>query len=101
MQDERTRVDAGERGNAVAVQPVGPGGTARLPHDDAPRVGLRRLRTGSGDAVVPDHGSGEADELARVARVGDGLLVAGHRRREGRLAERERRRTDTPASEDL
>src|SRR5437764_3088155 len=101
MQDERTRVDAGERRDAVAVQPVGPGGTARLPHDNAPRVGLRRLRAGSGDAVVPDHGRGEADELARVARVGDDLLVAGHRRREDRLAERERRRADTLAAEEL
>ena len=28
------------------------------------------------------------DDLARVARVGQGLLVAGHARREDRLAER-------------
>ena len=42
-----------------------------------------------GDAVVPDHRRREADELLGVARVGDDLLVAGHRGREHRLADRE------------
>src|SRR2546423_2711318 len=101
MQDERTRVDARERGDAAAVQPVRPGRTTRLPHDDAPRVGLLRLRATRRDAVVPDHRCGEADELSRVARVGDDLLVARHRRREDRLAECVRRRTDALAAEDL
>src|SRR6266545_4829259 len=47
------------------------------------RLGARRLH-----AVVADHRRGEADELLREARVGDDLLVAGHRRREDRLADR-------------
>ena len=51
-----------------------------------------------GDAVVADHRRGEADDLLGVARVGDDLLVAGHRGREDRLAERDarRRRRDSP-----
>ena len=53
-----------------------------------------------GDAVVPDHRSGEADELLRVARVGHRLLVAGHRGREHRLAEGGARRADRSAAED-
>src|SRR5205814_1860125 len=51
-------------------------------------------------AVVADHRSGEADELAAVARVGDDLLVAAHRRREDRLAERGAGRADALAAED-
>ena len=55
------------------------------------RARVRPLRLGAlvGDAVVADHRRREADELLRVARVGDDLLVAGHRGREDRLAERE------------
>ena len=51
-----------------------------------------------GDAVVADHRRREADELLGEARVGDDLLVAGHRGREDRLAERRspRRATDSP-----
>ena len=55
-----------------------------------------------GDAVVADHRRGEADDLAAEARVGDDLLVAGHRGREDRLAEtraraRRRSRRGTPS----
>src|SRR4051794_38040601 len=60
----------------------------------------RRLRACCFDAVVADHGSGEADELLREARVGDDLLVAGHRRREDRLAAGEAGCADRVARED-
>ena len=53
-----------------------------------------------GDAVVADHRRGEADDLAAEARVGRDLLVAGHRGREDRLAERRRRRADALAAKD-
>ena len=49
--------------------------------------GVARLAPLVGDAVVADHRRREADELLRVARVGDRLLVAGHPGREHRLAE--------------
>ena len=60
--------------------------------------GAVRLGAPLGDAVVADHRRREADELLGVARVGDRLLVAGHRGREDGLAERDARRaaTDSP-----
>src|ERR1051325_10573229 len=63
---------------------------------------LRRLRLGAlvGDAVVADHRRREADELARIARVRDRLLVAGHARRKDGLAERAPRGRDGAAAED-
>ena len=52
------------------------------------------------DAVVADHRRREADDLLGVARVGDDLLVAGHRGREDGLAEREALGADRLAAED-
>ncbi len=76
---------------AALEQPVGPRGPARLAHEDGARVRARRLRARLVDAVVADHRRREADELLREARVGDDLLVAGHRGREDGLAAREAR----------
>ena len=75
------------RDDAVLAQPVRPRGTLRLAHDDALHVGAGRLRAALADPVVADHRSREAQDLLRVARVGDELLVAGHRGREDGLAE--------------
>ena len=72
-----------------SCEPVGPGGTARLAHQHCARVRPLRLGAPLGDAVVPDHRRGEADELLRVARVGHDLLVARHRGREDGFSERE------------
>src|SRR5262245_57079750 len=63
-------------------------------------MGARRLGARRSDAVVPDHRRREADDLVRVARVGDDLLVAGHRRREDGLAERVAVGADGLAAED-
>ena len=53
-----------------------------------------------GDAVVADHRRREADELLRVARIGDRLLVAGHPGREDGLAEGDAVGGDRAAAED-
>ena len=92
MEHERARVDAGERDDAAAREPVRPLGPARLAHHDAAHVRRPRLAALVGDAVVADHRRREAEDLLGVARVGDDLLVAGHRRREDGLAERDARR---------
>ena len=52
------------------------------------------------DAVVADERGGECEHLARVARVGDGLLVAGRRGREAGLAGGDPGRADGASSED-
>src|SRR6266516_1475524 len=100
LQHERARVDAGQGDEPALVQPVGPGRTARLPHQDRPRVRSRRLRPPLRDAVIADHRRGEAHELLREARVGDDLLVTGHRGREHRLTNCEAVRPDRLATED-
>src|SRR5262249_39339567 len=62
--------------------------------------GPGRLGAPLGDPVVADHRRREADQLLREARVGHDLLVAGHRRREHRLADREPVGRDRLATED-
>ena len=99
-QHERARVDAGERDDPALGEPVRPLGPARLAHQHRLRVRARRLGATGGDAVVADHRRREADELLGEARVGDGLLVAGHRGREDRLAEGDALRADRLAAED-
>ena len=81
-------------------EPVRPGRPARLAHDNRARVGRRRLRARLLDAVVSDHRRGEGDDLLGEARVGDDLLVAGHRGREHGLAEGEALRADRFAGKD-
>ena len=88
VEDERARVDPGQGDDAAVVEPVRPARSSGLAHHDGAGVGGRRLRPDRSDSVVADHGRREADDLIRVARVGDDLLVAGHRGREDRLAER-------------
>jgi hypothetical protein len=65
------------------VLPVDP-----LAHDHRARVDAVRLHVLGRHAVVPDQRVREDDDLAGVARVGDGLLVAGHRGVEDDLTER-------------
>ena len=57
-----------------------------LAHHD--RAGVRRVgfHEGLGDAVVADHRIRVGDDLPAVARVGQRLLVAGHRGVEDDLA---------------
>ena len=57
-----------------------------LAHDHRARVDPVRLHVRRRHAVVPDQRVGEDDDLAGVARVGDRLLVAGHRGVEDDLA---------------
>ncbi len=73
----------------------------RLAHDDAAHVDAVRLAAVVGDAVVADHRRREAEDLLGVARVGDELLVAGHRGREDGLAEGDALGAHRPAGEDL
>ena len=94
---ERPRVDAGERDDALLAQPrreLGP----HVAHDDALALHAVGLHPRLVDAVGADQRVGEAEHLRDVARVGDRLLVAGHRGREAGLAGRRRpgAPTETP-----
>ena len=60
----------------------------------------RRLGPALRDAVVPDHRRREAHELFGEARVGDDLLVTGHRSGEDRFADGEALGADGVAAED-
>ena len=100
LEDERARVDPAERDDAALVEPIRPRRPASLTHQDRARVGLGRLGAALGDAVVADHRCREADELLREARVGDDLLVAGHRSREDGLPHRKALGRNRVAAED-
>ena len=63
-------------------------------HDDALALHALRLHPRLVDAVVADQRVREAEHLRDVARVGDRLLVAGHRGREAGLAGGDARRAD-------
>ena len=91
--DERARVDLLERDDTAAGKPAGPGrpGTS---HHDALRPDPARLEQRLVDAVVADERRGEGQHLPGVARVGDGLLVAGRGGREAGLAGRDPGRPD-------
>jgi hypothetical protein len=99
LPDERARVDAFERDDALAGEPLGPR-RPRLPHHDSLGLYALRLMAARVDAVVADQGIGEAEDLRDVARIGRGLLVAGHRGREARLTGGDSRRADGEAGED-
>ena len=88
-QNERARVDAGEPDDPVLGEPPVHSGPRASRMSTAFAWAPADSERAVGDAVVPDHRRGEADELLREARVGDRLLVAGHRGREDRLAERD------------
>ena len=83
-----------------AGEPARPLLAGGLAHEHRPRVRRGRLGARGRDAVVPDHRCREADELLRIARVGDDLLVARHRGREDRLPEGDIVGADRPAVED-
>ena len=97
--DERTRVDLLQRDDAAPREPVRPVGP-RAPHHDALGPDLARLEQRLVDAVVADERGGEREHLARVARVGDGLLVAGRGGREAGLAGGDPGRADGASGED-
>ena len=61
-------------------------GRRDLAHHDRARVRRVGLHERLGDAVVADHRIRVGDDLAAVARVGQRLLVAGHRSVEDDLA---------------
>ena len=87
------RVDPGDGGHTVASQEAveaaaGPPvavAAGEVAHDHAPAMGTGRLRVGAVDAVVADVGIGEGDDLARIRRVRDHLLVPAHHRVEDHL----------------
>ena len=66
-----------EVGEGLAGAPVGDEG-GEFADGEGAGVGLAGLVILRGDAVVPDHGAGEGDDLAAVGGVGEDLLVAGH-----------------------
>ena len=96
---ERSRVDLLERDDAPLCEPGRPG-RPRAPHHDALGPHPARLEQPLVDAVVADEGRGEGEHLARVARVGDRLLVARGSGREARLARRHAGGADRAAGED-
>ena len=79
------REEVGERlGRAPVARPAG-----EVAHDDAAAERAPALVVVGVRAVVADVRVGERDDLARVARVGDDLLVAGERGVEHDLAGRD------------
>ena len=74
-----------ERDDAPLAQPGGELGP-RVAHHDALALHAVGLHPRLVDAVGADQRIREAEHLRDVARVGDGLLVAGHRGREAGLA---------------
>ena len=69
-------------------------------HHDALRPDPLGLEQALVDAVVADERRGEGEHLARIARVGDGLLVAGRSGREAGLARGDAGGADGAAGED-
>src|SRR4029077_11447824 len=99
-QDERSRINLIEADQAVLREPLCPLLAAERAHER--RLCMRALRLAAllGDAVIADHGSGEADELLGVARGGERLLVTRHRGGEHGFAEDGTWRTDRTAAKD-
>ena len=96
---EGARVDGGESDHAAAAQPGRKLGPDVAHHDPLALhpVGLHAVLV---DAVRADQRIAEAQDLCDVARVGDRLLVAGHRGREAGLAGGHPGRADRDAGED-
>src|SRR5262249_34778416 len=82
---ERARVDPCEGDDAALAQPACEL-RADVAHHDALALDAVGLHPRLVDAVGADQRIGETQDLGDVARVGDRLLVARHRRREARLA---------------
>ncbi len=72
----------------ILVRAVVAGRTRELAHDEAARERSVRLHVVDRDPVVPDVGIGHRHDLAVVARIGQDLLVAGHRGVEHDLSDR-------------
>ena len=93
-------VDVGDASHPLRSQELVEGGGAQgmagpgavLPHDEPRHLHLARLEVALVDAVVADQRVRRHDDLPGVRRVGQHLLVAGHRRVEYDLAERVGRR---------
>ncbi len=105
---EATRVDLGDRHDAVALQ-VGVEGFLRAPVAREQRQvadhesrGVHRGRFGvlGIAAGVADVRIGQGDDLSCVGRIGQDFLVAGHRRVEHDFADSPSFRTDGYAAED-
>src|SRR5690242_4227362 len=85
--DQRASVDPADRRDATVPEPVEPaalcGGRVlavlSFPHDHTAGVDAVGLHRAGRDAVVTDQRVGEGDDLPRVARIGDRLLVSRHR----------------------
>src|SRR5438105_3065177 len=60
---------------------------ASFSNDKSARLDAIRLKIVLVDPVVADEGIGQKDDLARIARVAENLLVAGHSRIENDLAD--------------
>ena len=99
-QDQRASVEPVEPDEAVLAEPPGPVVSTEGAHEHGAGVWLARLAARLGDSVVADHRGREAHELPGVARIGDGLLVAGHTRRENGFAEGDAVRGDGASAED-
>ena len=99
LADERAGVEARQGDDALLAQPGRELG-AGVAHDDALALDALRLHPRLVDAVGADERIGEAEHLRHVARVGDRLLVAGHRGREAGLAGGDARRAHGDSGED-
>ena len=105
---ELAGVDVGDRDDAARPQPfrqrhlAAP--AARPPrhvaHDQPRGPGLRGLVVLLGAAGVADMRIGQRDDLPRIGRIGQDLLVAGHGGVEYHLADAQAGRTDGNAFED-
>src|SRR5580700_7046968 len=97
---ERAGVDAGEPDDAAVLQPgiemfrgaivrrLGDGGMQHHPARARRRRQIHGLDIVVVDADIADMGEGEGDDLARIGRIGEDLLVAGHRGVEADFAHR-------------
>ena len=99
---ELARVDASDAGDAVGAElgvevglaPPARPATSQVAHHDTAAERALGLEVGQVHAVVADVGVGERDDLPRVGRVGDHLLVAREHRVEHHLARRDGVRAD-------
>ncbi len=82
---ERARVDAGDAGDALVLQPLRQAALrgamavlgGELAHHQRARLDARRLEVAR-HAVVADQREGEGHDLAAVGRIGERLRVADH-----------------------
>src|SRR5690606_34651361 len=80
---------AGEHGPEVLLRPPVGAAAGEVAHDHPPAVDPGCLVVERVGPVVADVRIGEGDDLARVGRIGDHLLVAGQHGVEDDLAARD------------